>query len=109
MLDGLGESEVRIQVAQGVYGNAGDRKQMAEAWLQERDRERTRASNSEAATAASRAATAAERAATAAERAASATEEQARIAKKALTTARIATGIATIALIVSILGVLHFM
>jgi hypothetical protein len=100
-LERLGEKEVRYRLMTNVYGNVDDHKRFVEEWLQDRDRARATASNSEMAATASRAAAAAERAATAA-------EEQARIAKHALKTAIVATAIASIALIVSILGVLHF-
>lgn len=100
-LEELGEREVRYRLATDVYGSAGDRKQVVQEWLRDKERERETTSNSEMAAAASRAAAAAERAAVAA-------EAQARTARHALITAIVATMIASIALIVSILGVLHF-
>jgi len=99
-LESLGEQEIRVRLARQAYGDAGHKRQLAEEWVQRKERERTAASNADMASAASRSADAAERAAKAA-------DAQARTAKHALTTAIIATIIAAIALIVSIFGLIH--
>jgi hypothetical protein len=102
-MENKGSAQVRTLMQAGIW--PAQHMHIALEWLKEKDQEAERlttASNAEMAATASRAASAAERAVAAA-------EEQARTAKHALITAVVATAIAAIALMVSIMGAVHFL
>ncbi len=108
-LEMLGEKEVRYRLMTNVYGNVSDHKPLVEEWLQDKERERTTASQAEslslaraAQNDASRAAAAAERAAAATEAASDAATRQAAAAENANTRATIALAISIVSIIVTI-------
>lgn len=105
-LEKLGETEVRYRLNTNVYGNVADHKTLVEAWLQDKERARTSASQTESLSLARAAQNDASRAAAAAERAAAATEAASTAATRQAAAAESANRRATIALLISIASII---
>jgi hypothetical protein len=110
-LDGIGEDQVRQNIAMGVYGTG--KRRLTELWLERKNRERADSQRAEdievarrASEAAERAASAAERDASAAERAAEAAERAADAAEESNQNAATAKWIAMAMMIITALGIL---